>query len=60
VLLGAIVGAALGVVGVALQALVRNPLAEPNILGVSSGASTGAALRSSSASAQTSAPSRCR
>ncbi len=43
VLLGAIVGAALGVVGVALQAIVRNPLAEPYILGVSSGASTGAA-----------------
>ncbi|MEM7322486.1 MAG: iron ABC transporter permease [Actinomycetota bacterium] len=43
VLLGAIVGAALGVVGTALQALVRNPLAEPYILGVSSGASTGAA-----------------
>jgi iron complex transport system permease protein len=43
VLLGAIVGAGLGVVGVALQALVRNPLAEPYILGVSSGASTGAA-----------------
>ena len=43
VLLGAIVGAALGVVGVTLQALVRNPLAEPYILGVSSGASAGAA-----------------
>ncbi len=43
VLLGLIVGAALGVVGVALQAVVRNPLAEPYILGVSSGASTGAA-----------------
>ncbi len=43
VLLGAIVGASLGVVGTALQALVRNPLAEPYILGVSSGASTGAA-----------------
>ncbi len=43
VLLGAIVGAALGVVGVTLQAVVRNPLAEPYILGVSSGASTGAA-----------------
>jgi iron complex transport system permease protein len=43
VLLGAIVGAALGVVGVALQAIVRNPLAEPHILGVSAGASTGAA-----------------
>jgi iron complex transport system permease protein len=43
VLLGAIVGAALGVIGAALQAIVRNPLAEPYILGVSSGASTGAA-----------------
>jgi iron complex transport system permease protein len=43
VLLGAVVGAALGVVGVTLQAVVRNPLAEPYILGISSGASTGAA-----------------
>ena len=43
VLLGAIVGTALGVAGVTLQALVRNPLAEPYIIGVSSGASTGAA-----------------
>ncbi len=43
VLLGVIVGTALGVAGVTLQALVRNPLAEPYILGVSSGASTGAA-----------------
>lgn len=43
VLLGAIVGSALSVAGVTLQALVRNPLAEPYILGVSSGASTGAA-----------------
>ena len=43
VLLGAIVGSTLGVVGVTLQALVRNPLAEPYILGVSSGASAGAA-----------------
>jgi len=43
VLLGAIVGMGLGVAGVTLQALVRNPLAEPYIIGVSSGASTGAA-----------------
>ncbi len=43
VLLGAIVGAALGVVGTTLQALVRNPLAEPYIIGVSAGASAGAA-----------------
>lgn len=43
VLLGAVVGAALAVAGVALQTLVRNVLAEPYLLGVTSGASTGAA-----------------
>lgn len=43
VLLGAIVGATLAICGMALQAIVRNPLAEPYILGVSAGASTGAA-----------------
>lgn len=43
VLLGAAVGAGLAVCGVALQAMVRNVLAEPYLLGVSSGASTGAA-----------------
>jgi iron complex transport system permease protein len=43
VLLGAIVGAALGATGVALQSMVRNALAEPHLLGVSAGASTGAA-----------------
>ncbi|MEV0291623.1 iron ABC transporter permease [Kribbella sp. NPDC050820] len=43
VLLGAVVGAALAVSGVALQAMVRNVLADPHILGVTSGASTGAA-----------------
>ena len=37
----AIVGAALATSGVALQALLRNPLAEPYILGVSSGAGVG-------------------
>ncbi|MEU9104083.1 iron ABC transporter permease [Streptomyces xanthophaeus] len=42
VLLGAVAGAGLAVVGAALQALVRNPLAEPYLLGVSSGASLGA------------------
>lgn len=41
---GIAVGAVLGVSGVVLQALVRNPLAEPYVLGVSSGASTGAAV----------------
>jgi len=44
VLLAVIVGAGLSVVGVAIQALVRNSLADPYILGVSSGASVGATL----------------
>ncbi|WP_295807182.1 iron ABC transporter permease [uncultured Nitratireductor sp.] len=44
VLLAAVVGAGLSVVGVAIQALVRNALADPFILGVSSGASVGAVL----------------
>lgn len=44
VLLGMIVGASLSVTGVAMQALVRNPLADPFILGVSSGASATATL----------------
>ncbi|SMD25961.1 FecCD family ABC transporter permease [Kibdelosporangium aridum] len=44
VLLAAVVGAALAISGGALQALVRNVLAEPYLLGVTSGASTGAAL----------------
>ncbi|WP_156759103.1 FecCD family ABC transporter permease [Microbacterium karelineae] len=43
VLLGAFVGAALAMAGVAVQALVRNPLADPYLLGISSGASAGAA-----------------
>lgn len=38
------IGAILGVSGVIFQALVRNSLAEPYVLGVSSGASTGAAV----------------
>lgn len=42
VLLGAVTGAGLAVIGTAMQALVRNPLAEPYLLGVSSGASLGA------------------
>ncbi|MGD9482614.1 iron ABC transporter permease [Streptomyces sp. TRM70308] len=44
VLLGAVTGAGLAVVGAAMQALVRNPLAEPYLLGVSSGASLGAVV----------------
>ncbi len=42
VLLGALVGGGLAVVGTALQALVRNPLADPYVFGITSGASVGA------------------
>lgn len=38
------VGAALGLSGAAMQGLLRNPLAEPGLLGVSSGAALGAVL----------------
>jgi iron complex transport system permease protein len=44
VLLGLIVGASLAVTGVTMQALVRNQLADPFILGVSSGAAAAATL----------------
>lgn len=44
VVLAAILGAALSVVGVAMQVLVRNPLADPYVLGASSGASVGATI----------------
>ncbi|SER36502.1 FecCD family ABC transporter permease [Streptomyces qinglanensis] len=44
VLLAAVVGAGLALVGAVLQALVRNPLADPYLLGISSGASMGAVL----------------
>ena len=44
VLLGFVVGASLAVCGVTMQALVRNNLADPFILGVSSGASAFATL----------------
>lgn len=42
VLLATLVGAALAVVGAILQAVIRNPLADPYVLGASSGASLGA------------------
>jgi iron complex transport system permease protein len=42
VLLAAIVGAALAVAGTVFQALFRNPMADPAIIGVSSGAGLGA------------------
>lgn len=43
-LLGALVGAALAVAGVILQAVMRNPLASPGIIGVSSGAGLAAVV----------------
>lgn len=43
VILGATIGAGLAVAGVVLQALVRNMLADPYVMGVNSGASCGAA-----------------
>ncbi len=44
VLMGFLVGGSLAAVGVTLQALLRNPLADPYVLGVSSGAALGAAV----------------
>ncbi len=43
-LLGALVGATLGLAGAALQGYLRNPLAEPSLIGVSGGAALGAVL----------------
>jgi iron complex transport system permease protein len=43
-LVAAACGAGLGLCGAILQSLLRNPLADPFVLGVSSGASTGAVL----------------
>jgi iron complex transport system permease protein len=42
--LAALLGAGLGVSGAALQGVLRNPLAEPYLLGVSGGAAVGAVL----------------
>ena len=44
ILLGAAVGASLAVAGAGLQSLLRNPLAEPYLLGVSNGAALGTML----------------
>lgn len=43
-LLAVLVGASLGLAGAAMQGFLRNPLAEPGILGVSSGAALGAVI----------------
>ncbi|MDH5775506.1 MAG: iron chelate uptake ABC transporter family permease subunit, partial [Nitrospirota bacterium] len=44
VVLAFFVGGSLAMVGVALQALLRNPLADPFVIGISSGAALGAAI----------------
>lgn len=43
-MLGLLVGAALGISGAALQGYLRNPLAEPGLIGISGGAALGAVL----------------
>lgn len=43
-LLGATVGFSLGITGAAMQGLLRNPLAEPGVIGVSAGAAFGAVV----------------
>ena len=43
-LLGALVGAGLALIGAVLQAVTRNPLADPHLLGVTSGATLGAVV----------------
>lgn len=43
-LLAVMVGAGLAIVGAALQAVTRNPLADPHLLGISSGGAFGAIL----------------
>jgi len=42
--LGVVVGAALGIAGALMQALTRNPLADPGLLGVNAGASAAVVL----------------
>lgn len=44
VLLGALAGAGLALIGCVLQAVTRNPLADPHLLGATSGATLGAVI----------------
>lgn len=44
IILGALIGANLSVVGVTYQGIFKNPMADPYILGISSGAALGSAL----------------
>ena len=53
--IGLTAGAALGLAGAALQAVTRNPLADPGILGLSQGAAAGVVVAISSASRTASA-----
>ena len=53
-LLGLLVGAALGLAGALMQALTRNPLADPGLLGVNAGAVRRASSSPSASSASTS------
>lgn len=43
-ILGVLIGAGLGLAGAAMQGLIRNPLAEPGLIGVSGAAALGAVL----------------
>jgi iron complex transport system permease protein len=44
IIVSALVGAGLSIVGAALQGMFKNPMADPYVLGISSGASLGAAI----------------
>ena len=44
ILLAIVVGASLSVAGASFQALLRNPLADPYVLGISSGAAVGSII----------------
>ncbi len=55
-ILGLLCGAALGLAGAAMQGYLRNPLAEPGLIGVSSSASLGAVLALQTGLAATFAP----
>lgn len=56
VVLAALVGASLGMAGAAMQGAMRNPLAEPYLLGVSGGAAVGAVVAQILGAADTLAP----
>src|SRR5207249_5958852 len=56
--LALLVGGALGLAGASLQALVRNPLADPFLLGLSGGASLGAGLAIASTAPRLAPPER--